>query len=338
LGHVIAVATLLIVQQAQGAPLTEPPAPDTRSVVVLPPMCKAEAFPLAPLLDCLRVELAGRGLDCCTLAMPGEAMPNKPSLQVKVEIDPCASDGTRLQISARETDGSRMAERQVSLADVPETARPRTLALAVAELIRSLEQEQPVHSPEPLTVPAQDPVTTAPSPQSEGPRPIQLALHVDAEARANPMRELTLWGGRMRLTAHRQSLHADLDLGGNYAHAQTALGDIVLRSASAGIGFGPRLATGMAVIDLGLRAELGWAWIRGETTLSDVRTGEGSRLISSVGGRASVEFPAQVKVRPCLTLESGLMLQGLEGEAGGKPATGMTGYYLLAALGIAVSL
>jgi hypothetical protein len=32
------------------------------------------------------------------------------------------------------------------------------------------------------------------------------------------------------------------------------------------------------------------------------------------------------------------MLQGLEGEAGGKPATGMTGYYLLAALGIAVSL
>ena len=338
LGLAVAIAALPVTQRAEGAPLTTPPPPEARSVVVAPPLCQVDTFPLAPFLDCLRVELAGRGLDCCTLAEPADPMPAMAFLQVKVEIDPCAADADRLQVSAREVAGPRMAERQVSLADVPATARARALALAVAELIRSLGQGQPGKAPEAITVSAQESVAAPASSPSEGPRPILLSLHVEAEARGFPTRDTTLWGGRVRLTAHRRILHADLDLGGGYARAQAELGDVLLRSASVGLGFGPRLATRTAVLDLGLRAELGWAWIHGETGLSDVRTGAGSELISSVGIRASLEVPAQVKARPNLTLETGTVVRGVKGEVSGQPVAGMTGYYFLAALGIAVSL
>jgi hypothetical protein len=309
-----------------------------RSVVVSPPLCKVDAFPLASFLDCLRVELAGSGLDCCKLAVPEGATPTIAPLHVQIEIDPCTADADRLQVSAREAAGTRLAERHVSLADVSETARPRALALAVAELIRSLGQVLPDKAPEAITFSAPNSVVPSASPPSAGTRPTHLSMHVEAEVRGLPTRDTTLWGGRVRLTAHRRIFHADLDLGGSYARAQAQLGAVLFHTASMGFGFGPRFAARTAVLDLGLRAELGWAWIHGETALADVRTGVGSELISNVGFRASLEVPAQMKVRPNLTLEAGAVVRGVKGEVSGEPVAGMTGYYLLAALGIAVSL
>ena len=338
LGLAVVIATLWVAKQAHASPVAALPSPEARSVVVSPPLCKVDAFGLAPFLDCLRVELAGRGLDCCTLADPDGPTPTPASLHVRIEIDPCTADADQLQVSAREDAGPRVAERQVSLADVPETARTRALALAVAEMIRSLGQAPPDKAPEAITVPAQGSVALSATPPSTGTRPAHLSMHVEAEVRGLPTRDTTLWGGRARLTAHRRLFHADLDVGGNYARAQAQLGDVFVRSASLGLGFGPRFANRTAVLDLGLRAELGWAWIHGETALADVKTDAGSGLISSVGIRASLDLPAQRKVCPHLSLESGAVVQGVKGEMNGEPVAGMTGYYLLAALGIAVSL
>jgi len=334
----VIIATFSVARQAHGSLATTPPSPEVRSVVVFPPLCKVDAFWLAPFLDCLRVELAGRGLDCCTLAEPDGPAPTTASLQVRIEIDPCTADADRLQVFAREATGPRRAERQVSLADVPETARPRALALAVAELIRSLGQALPDKAPEAIPAPTLGSVASLATPLSADTPQTHLSIHVEAEARGLPTRDTTLWGGRVRLTTHRRLFHADLDLGGNYARAQALLGDILVHSASVGLGFGPRFANKTAVLDLGLRAELGWAWLHGETALADVRTGAGSGLISSVGIRASLEVPARMKARPRLSLESGAVVRGVKGEVNGQPVAGMTGYYLLAALGIAVSL
>jgi hypothetical protein len=334
----VVIATFSVAQQAHGSPATTLPSPEARSVMVFPPLCKVDASWLAPFLDCLRVELAGRGLDCCTLADPDGPTPTIASVQVHIEIDPCTADADRLQVSTREAAGPRRAERQVSLADVLETARPRALALAVAELLRSLGQALPDKAPEAVPVPAQGFVASSATPPSADTRQTRLSMHVEAEARGLPTRDTTLWGGRVRLTAHRRLFHADLDLGGNYARAQAQLGDVLLHTASVGLGFGPRFANKTAVLDLGLRAELGWAWVHGETALADVKTGAGFGLISSVGIRASLEIPAQMKVCPHLSLESGAVVRGVKGEVSGEPVAGMTGYYLLAALGIAVSL
>ena len=337
LGFAVPVAVLLAAQPGQASPLSAPPLSEARSVVLSPPLCKADAFPLVAFVDALRVELAGRGLHCCTLANPGDGTPTAASLHVKVEIVPCAADANRVQVSAYSPADSRTVERQVSLADVVQPARPRALALAVAELIRSLGQGLPGESSETIAVRSQASVAPAPS-RFEAARPIALSIHVEAEARGLPTRQTMMWGGRVRFTGHRQMLHADLDLGADYARAGSELGDVFLLSASAGLGLGPRFTIRNVILDLGPRAELGWAWIRGEPAFPEVRTGSGSDLISSVGFRVSIEAPAQMKIRPSLTLESGGVIRGVKAEVNGRSVAGMTDYYLVAALGIAVSL
>jgi hypothetical protein len=161
-------------------------------------------------------------------------------------------------------------------------------------------------------------------------------VRVEGEARALPTRDTLLWGGRLRLAKPWRRLHLDVDVGAGYASVATELGDVKLQTASVGLGFGPRISTTTAVVDLGLRAEAGWARVHGESELLDVRAQAGSELTASAGLRASVELPAQSPIRPSLALECGSVLRGVRGEANGRSVVGMTGYYLLAALGIGV--
>lgn len=306
--------------------------PPAQSVVLSPPLCKSDSFPLIPFLDSLRVELAASKLNCCTLTDPSDGPPAAGSLQVRLEVVPCVADPDRVQVSAQSSADARVVEREISLADVVPSARPRALALAVAELIRSLEQRPREATPEVIAAPASTLISTPPSTGAALPR--SLAVVVEGEARVYPTRDTAMWGGRVRFSASRRSFHADLDCGADFARAGSELGDVVLRSATAGLGVGPRLETSVAIIDIGLHAELGWAWIRGEPGAADVRTGAGSDLISSLGLRVSLAIPARLKIRPSLTLESGAVLRGVKGEVNGQPVAGMTGYYLLAGLGV----
>src|ERR1039457_676731 len=325
------VVVLLVAPWVLAAPASAS-SPPAQSVVISPPLCKSDSFPLIPCLDSLRVELAASKLDCCTLADPSDGPPAAGSLQVRFEVVPCVADPDRVQISAQSSADARVAEREISLADVVPSARPRALALVVAELIRSLEQRPRDSPPETITAPARTLISTPPSAGAALPRAV--AVVVEGEARVYPTRDTLMWGGRVRFTASRRSFHADFDCGVDFARAGSELGDVVLRSTTAGLGLGPRLQTSVAIIDVGLHAELGWAWIRGEPRSTDVRTGAGSDLISSLGLRVSLAVPAGLKIRPSLTLESGAVLRGVKVEVNGQPVAGMTGYYLLAGLGI----
>ena len=57
-------------------------------------------------------------------------------IKVTLSIEPCDPATEQIGITVDVTDPPRTVERQVSLADLPPEARPRALALAVAELIR----------------------------------------------------------------------------------------------------------------------------------------------------------------------------------------------------------
>jgi len=110
-----------------------------------------------------------------------------------------------------------------------------------------------------------------------------------------------------------------------------------MRSASIGVGFGPRLELALANIDFGPRAEVGLAWVRGTTTLADVATASGSGVVATIGIRAALEVPANMRMKPCLSLETGGVVQGVNGNVSGQAVTGVGGYYFLAALGLAVT-
>lgn len=166
----------------------------------------------------------------------------------------------------------------------------------------------------------------------------RMSLHGEGQVRLLPTRNTTLWGGRLRLSLPGRNLYAQLDLGVDYASAQTELGRVSLRGVSLGLGGGLRLANRLVIFGLGPRFELGQAWIEGETKAADVRTGSGVGVFSCLGLRASLEAPSGTRLRPGLALEGGGVLHGVRGESDGRTVVGITGYYLIGAVAIAFSL
>jgi hypothetical protein len=325
----VGIATFAVLLVAGARAWAEGPA--LRRVEVSPPGCKVGFLPMVPFLDSLRVELAGRDLACCTVIEAGKVASSDDFVRVAVELVPCVPDGDRVEVAVQDSNG-QVTDREVSLSDVGPSARPRALALAVAELIRALGQAPPTEAPSAESIVASAPAATS------APIRAPMSVHLQGELRSLPTRDTTMWGGRMRFSVPWHRLHADVDLGAGFASAHDELGDVFLRSASVGFGIGPRLASPMAIVDLGLRAEMGWAWIHGETQRPGVRTESGSQWTSCAGLRGAVEVPAALWVRPSLALEGGFVLYGLKGESKNQPVLGLTGYYLLAALGLAVSL
>jgi hypothetical protein len=317
------------------APVARAEEPDPRPVEVSPPACKSGELPMVPFLDSLRVELSGRALACCTLVEAGKGAVQS-SIRVALELDPCVADGDQVRVAVHDQGSGSAIERDVSLADVAPSARPRALALAVAELIRALAQPAPPAPPSPKPLSPQATPEEVASPVS-APRGAATSIHLEGELRALPTRDTTLWGGRVRLSAPWRGFHADIDVGVGFASAHDGLGDVFLRTASMGFGIGPRWATAVAIVDVGPRAEAGWAWILGEPGWSGVRTGAGSEWTACAGLRGAIQVPAAMALRPSLGVEGGFVLHGVKGESNNQPVMGMTGYYLLAALGLAVS-
>jgi hypothetical protein len=325
---------LLGVEQTATAEPATPPSATAESVALWPPLCGGDRFWLTPFVDSLRVELAGQGLGCCELMAAGKTPSPSANVHVRVELVPCAADADRLHVSVSEPARAATAEREVSLADVTETARPRALALAVAELMRAHGQVLPRVRTE------ESPAVTKVTPPAIPPRPTRsakLSVHVDVEARGFPTRDTFLWGGRAGLTAGWRTFHVGLHAGGGFASARVESGDVLLRTWSAGLDVGPRFATRAAIVDLGLCAELGWVWVRGESSEVGVHEGAGSDLYATTGLALSVQAPARWVVRPHARLAGGGVLRGTRAEAYGATVAGITGYYVSGALGATIS-
>jgi hypothetical protein len=311
----------------------------TQSVVVSPPKCEDDSFPLVAFLDTLRVELAGTGQACCALAEPGDPSSVDAALRVGIEeLGHCGSESERVRITVRKPAASMSIEREISLSDVAATARSRALALAVAEMIRLLGQDTHEEPPKPVPNVPQRPKILLPKPAPQTAVPIEFVLRAEADAHSFPTHDTLLWGGRARLTVYRHPFHADFDLGANYGDSHVALGELRVRSAGLGFGFGPRLVSSSLIVDLGPRVEVGWAWIRGATTMPGIGTDTGSAGVASLGFRASMEGPARAGLRPCVALEGGGVLRGMNADQNGQTVAGMGGYYLLAGVGLAVWL
>jgi hypothetical protein len=289
---------------------------------------------MAPFLDSLRVELAGRGFACCSLVDPTSTSIGPEALRVSVDFVPCASESTAVRIAVTDAQEPQASEREVSLADVAASARSRALALVVAELIRSFGQTPPKDPPKEVPeIPVKDV-----APIAEMPPSARLSLGLEGRARTVPTRNTTLWGGRARLMLLWKRMHAEVDVGGDTASARTDLGTVSLRSVSLGLGAGPHFATHTVSLDVGPRFELGRAWIRGDAQSSDATAGSGGGVFSTLGLRASLEIPAAARLRPGLAVEAGGVLRGTRGESDGRTVVGITGYYLIGAVAIAFSL
>jgi hypothetical protein len=325
----IIVATLAAVRPgaaaAQPEVVTAPPA-----VHIVGPECRETPLSIAEFVDALRVELAGRGMRCCTTGAGADAAPAAAGeLLVTLAVEPCDPNTPRVGVVVTDTRRLRAVERAVSLADLPPAARPRALALAVAELLHAADQPpqpQPPPAPAPPPEPQPPPATTADT--------VRLSGGADALLRSYPTRQTFLLGAQLSLGVSGTRWQAALAIDGALGRPSVDLGAVTIRTLAAAVTAGPRFAVGRATIDVGASASAGWAWVRGEPSVAGVIAGSGGGFIAAAGARVAVQAPSSSALRFHAAGEAGAVLHGVDAEVDGSAAAGIAGVYLSVAVGV----
>jgi hypothetical protein len=304
---------------AHGAPVTA----GGGVVAVRAAAADCAAAPLYPaFLDDLRVELAAGPLRCCAAAPAAAA-----AVVATVEAcDAASADVMVVDAGASAGTPGRGARRHIALGDVPADARPRALALAVAELVRAAAGAPPA-------VPAPDAVAVDRPAAAGGGRPRATAT-VDGTLRFYPAHPTTLAGGRLALALGGERWQARLDGGAEAGRASVDGGRIVTRAAGVGVAAGPRFRRGAVTLDLGAGGEVAWARIAGEATAGGVAADARSALVASAGVQLRAEAPAGRALRLQARLQLGETLRGLIGAADGRPTAGISGPFVLLGLGL----
>lgn len=290
------------------------------------PDCPSAPLSLDAFLASLEVELAGRDPPCCSLANPSTGDRDEVGipLRVTLSIEPCDTGTELVEIRVRDSVHAAAADRQIALRDIPVDARPRALALAVAELVHAVSQPQP-----PPAVPPPVPPSSRPD--------RSLVWSGSFEVRTHPNRNLTLWGFRPALEVVRRRWQAAIALEVAHGDPSVSLGDVGTSLLAATLELGPRFHLGDFGLDVGVCGSLGWVWMSGHTdNPDDVVPGAGSALATSAGARLGLDSPALVGgVQVHAVVEGGVMLRGVDATANDSPAASLTGAYVVVGVGLA---
>jgi hypothetical protein len=284
-------------------------------VRVMAPSCPISPLPFADFVDALRVELAGRGTSgALTLVTP--------------VIAPCDTTTLRVEITVADEGSGRSVMRAVSLEDVALAARPRVLALAVAELLRV--------APRPAESPAPRPVEDPRPAKSEGMRR-RYAVDAVGVASLFPNRATTLWGGRVALAIEGRRWH-----GGAFGEAAAGQrsygdGDVDVQSFGGGVLVGPRWEAGRFALAPALVGALVWARVEGRARAPDVVARAGGALAVAVRGRLALTARLARITALQVFLEGGLMARGFDATVDGGRAAGVSGTSLVLGVGLRVA-
>jgi hypothetical protein len=280
----------------------------------------APACPIAPLsvpdfVDALRVELAGRD-------------PGRGETLVRLAIEPCDPSTVRVQVTVTDTGSERASAREIDLADVAQPARPRALALAVAELVRTVQA--------PATPPPAAPVVAqgAAGPAPPLPEPLLRVVAGDALYAAFPSRDTSLWGARLSLSVERAHWHAGV-FGDFLAGAHSYdVGHVTLQSLGAGVFAGPRFGTGPLTISPGVVGALGWVHVDGNPGQAGVVGQSGDGLVAGLRARLLFSWALGRSLALRALVEGGWEVKGFDALVDGSRGAGLSGVSLVGGLGL----
>ena len=309
-------------------------AADQPPIRVSVPACPSAPFSVEAFLGSLEVELAGHLPACCVLAPVPAA--DGPGLLVTLSIESCDASASAVDVHVRDPARPAGAARRVELADIPTEARPRALALAVAELVHSVSQPPPPPAPTPPS-----PLDSSAHPNhgfEAGGAPRPRAPWISSlrmiELETHPGHNMFLWGLRPSVAVARDRWQAAFDVEALRGDPSVAFGDVSTTVLAGTLAVGPRLVLGHSIVDLAACGTLGWAWMAGQTNSPDVVTGSGSALVGSVSGRLGIFVPTAARVSHLRALiEAGAMIHGLEASINGNTAAALAGGYLLFGFG-----
>jgi hypothetical protein len=318
-------------------------------VAIVPPACLTTLpFAVDAFLGILTTELRTDGVGRVLVAPQG----GKPSLAVIVlHVEPCDATAREVIVTIEDHATAKKVERRVSLGDMAESARPRALALAVAELLRASWLELAMADAPPPTAPVPDEVRVAvarraaavapSSPESArapSPAPRTLDLSLAVAWRDFPSANASMFGGRaaagFRVLA--PALWLRVDLAGLFGTAQDALGNVDLAMATAGAALlwtSPREAP--VSVAVGPHLELGAAWASGSPLDQATSSFVGAGFVSLASLLGSFTFRIADSWRLAVELEGGVTLVPFEARADSRRVTGTDGAMFGVAIGVA---
>lgn len=330
----------------------------TAGAQALPTRVRLEALPCAspPFAEDLwrrlvRTELQTEGVD----EVLDDVGAGEAAAVIRLEFGRCAVDATDLSIVIDDALTRKSVRRVVDLGDVPTSGRPRALALAVAELLRSSWTElatapsPPAPAPEPSPPPSLRRVLVqrlrAALPPLEPPAPPPVrqpsvwSLGASMSLQSFPSANAALLGGRAVVTHLLRALplRLRLDLGATAGTAFDPLGEIDLQLATTGVSLGIVGGSERFAFEIGPRIELGWAWVQGRPSVAGVRgeTGDAGTVLGSL----LATLRARVTNRGWLVLDVtvGASLREITITSGTMRTAGITGPALGLGLGFVVS-
>jgi hypothetical protein len=345
----LTLVSSVAVAQSEGVP---------SRVRIVPPTCTVGPFDTAAWIALARSELETDGVRAVEVA-PDPSGAEDAIAVVRVEVSPCRADATEVTLAIDDLVTRKSVRRSVALDDIAPDARPRALALAVAELLRAswaelalpdapvapeaapalrramLVRLRPAVSAVPTEAPARP---AAPTPTAT-PRYAWWAM-AGLDLRTFPGQSGVLLGGRAVVTWSpwpSLPLRLRADLGSAYGTAFARRGEVTLVATTAGLGV--QLGGGTERFDLsvGPRTELGWARVTGRPA------SDPSAAVTDDGFVWFVALACTLKVRlgsrwsAALDIATGQTLNFLTVVSDGERVTGIDGPMLAVTLGLGAS-
>ncbi len=312
-------------------------AADTQPIQISVPACSTTPFSVEAFLGSLQVELAGHVPPCCLLAQaapPPDDDPHASGVRVTLSIDPCDESAASVAIRVRDPARAASLERRVGLGDIPIEARPRALALAVAELVHSAAVPPPPAAPPAATAPPPNLVRAGGAGEPARPRVSWIFLTGAIALETHPGNNMTLWGVRPSVMVARGHWQAALDVDAMSGDPSVALGDVSTDLLAGTLAAGPRFSLGHLIVDLSACGRFGGIRIAGHTDNPSAIASSGSAPFASAAGRLGLFLPTASAVSHLRALvEVGGMIHGLDATVNGTTVAGVTGGYVLFGLG-----
>ena len=320
--------------------------PATVQIVVDP--CNAGAFDRDIFTRAAEIELRGDGVErVIVVAARAAGKPEPTMATVTLSALPCSADAKEVEMALDDVTTSKSVRRRLTLGDVPVTARPRVLALAVAELLHASwsELRLPRAPPPPVTLPPSvrlaifEPTPASPPPaQAPTHRPTDPNLHADLmiEGRSFPNYGSAVVGPNVAASVRPSAsfpVRMRLDLRALFGTSYDPLGSISTRLLGGGVAAVLARTAGPIDVEIGPHLGLGWGSVSGHAA--------GTNIEASSGGGAVLDASALFLVRVALggsfwatlAVDVGAVIVPVDGQSADRRAAGFGGPMAGAAVG-----
>jgi hypothetical protein len=247
----------------------------------------------------------------------------------------CVEGSSEVAIHVHDDRTNATLERQVALGDVSADARPRALALAVAELIRTAGA-----TPAPLPAPPVPPPPPSPPPP---PAPDRSDLdgwlpNAGFVVGTYPSGDLTLWGFHGGVEYAHAGWMAAVEGFIESGNPKVTLGSIDTTYAGGALMLGRRFRVARAPFEVAAAGSLGVAHMDGVTSVPGATMSAGSSLVATAGVRIAYDFwqIPHDRARLRLLVEGGGVLYGMQATVNGQDAVALKGGYAMIGLAFAL--